>query len=152
MIGIRPGSSLRMSDELVLSFLQMLVQKVRFRVTSRVRPRFRGSPRFWITVRARVSMDVVSLLAAVVEVLVQIRPDDPSNIPSLFAVEVLHLPQSICAKDDAPKNICPILVTLDTSHLEMSPLKDDAEWNMPTMLVTLDTSHLEMSPLNDDAE
>ena len=81
-----------------------------------------------------------------------IRPDEPSNIPSLSAFEAYHAPESVCAKDDAPKNICPILVTLDTSHLEMSPLKDDAEWNMPTMLVTLDTSHLEMSPLNDDAE
>ena len=41
-----------------------------------------------------------------------------------------------------------MLVTLDTSHLERSPLKDDVEWNMPRMVVTLDTSHLEMSPLN----
>ena len=45
-----------------------------------------------------------------------------------------------------------ILVTLDTSHLERSPLNDDAEANMPCKMVTLDTSHLEMSALNDDAE
>ena len=44
-----------------------------------------------------------------------------------------------------------ISVTLDTSHLERSPLNDDAPVNMPFMLVTLDTSHLEMSPLKDDA-
>ena len=41
-----------------------------------------------------------------------------------------------------------MLVTLDTFHLEMSPLNDDAEKYMPNMLVTLDTSHLEMSPSN----
>ena len=45
-----------------------------------------------------------------------------------------------------------MLVTLDTSHLEMSLLKDNAKKNMPFMLVTPDTSHLEMSQLNDDAE
>ena len=44
-----------------------------------------------------------------------------------------------------------MMVTRDTSHLEMSPLNDDAEWNMAHMLVTLDTSHLEISPLKDDA-
>ena len=41
-----------------------------------------------------------------------------------------------------------MLVTLDTSHLKMSPLNADAEWNMPHMLVTLDTSQSEMSPVN----
>ena len=45
-----------------------------------------------------------------------------------------------------------ILVTLDTSHLEMSPLNDDALANMDHVLATLDTSHFEMSPLNDDAD
>jgi len=44
-----------------------------------------------------------------------------------------------------------MLVTLDTSHFERSPLNDFADWNMPSMVVTLDTSHLERSPLNDDA-
>ena len=95
-------------------------------------------------------------LVVVVEVVtlaVQSRPDEQSNIPSLpFAVEVNHAPQSVCAKDDAPENISSMLVTLDTSHLEMSLLNDDAEANMLTMLFTLDTSHLEMSLLNDDAK
>ena len=45
-----------------------------------------------------------------------------------------------------------MVVTLDTSHLEMSPLKDDASQNICTMFVTLDTSHFERSVLNDDAE
>ena len=56
------------------------------------------------------------------EVVEQIFPNEPSNIPSLSAVEVSHAPQSVCAKNDAPKNMSSMLVTLDTSHLEMSPL------------------------------
>ena len=52
-------------------------------------------------------MESVLLLeevVVVVEVLVlsmQIRPDEPSNISSLSAVEVYHAPQRVCAKDDA---------------------------------------------------
>ena len=42
-----------------------------------------------------------------------------------------------------------ILVTLDTSHFDRSPLKDVAPRNIEFIFVTLDTSHLEMSPLND---
>ena len=45
-----------------------------------------------------------------------------------------------------------MVVTLDTSHLDMSLLNDDAEANMDSVLVTLDTSHLERSPLNNDAK
>ena len=41
-----------------------------------------------------------------------------------------------------------MLFTLDTSHLERSPLNDDAKWNRPHTVITLDTSHLEMSPMN----
>ena len=41
-----------------------------------------------------------------------------------------------------------MLVTLDTSHFEISPLNDGAEENMYAMVVTLDTSHLEISPVN----
>ena len=102
-------------------------------------------------------MKVVLLLeevVVVVEVLVlvvQIHPVEPSNIASFSAVEFCHTPQRTCAKDDAPANICFILVTLDTSQLERSLLKDDAWANMPSMLVTLDTSQLERSLLNDDA-
>ena len=85
-------------------------------------------------VRVRVFLEIVLLLMEVVgfvEVLavgMQIRPDESSNIPSFFAfLEVYHAPHSVCAKDDAPENICSMLVTLDTSHLERSPLNDDAE-------------------------
>ena len=121
------------------------------------------SPKFGVTVRIIQSQAfvrgggrdrgvLVPVVEGVVMVAAQSRPDEPSNIPSFFAVEVDHAPQSVCVKDDAPENISFMLITLDTSHLEMSPLNDDAEANMPNMLVTLDTSHLEMSPLNDDAK
>ena len=93
----------------------------------------------------------VVVMGVVVLEDVQIRPDEPLNIPYLSAVEVLHAPQSVRAKDDAPANIFFMLVTLDTSHLEISLLNDDAELNMYAMLVTLDTSHFERSPLNDFA-
>ena len=83
--------------------------------------------------------------------LSQIRPDEPSNIPSLFAVEVSHAPQSVRAKDEARLNILHMLVTLDTSHFERSALKDVTPENMERMSVTLDTSHSERSALNDDA-
>ena len=52
---------------------------------------------------------LVVVAAVVVEVLVllvQSCPCEPSNIPSLFAVEVSHAPQSVCANDDAPENSC----------------------------------------------
>ena len=63
-----------------------------------------------------------------VEVVMQICPDEPSNMPLLSAVDMSHaVPQSVCANDDAPENICFMFVTLDTSHLEMSPLNDDAD-------------------------
>ena len=66
-----------------------------------------------------VGVDVLALVA-------QIRPEEPRNIPSLSAVEVYHSPQSFCANDDAPENMSAMVVTLDTSHLETSPLNDDA--------------------------
>ena len=85
-------------------------------------------------IRFRGFMEIVVLLdvvVVVVEVLVlvvvQIRPGEPLNIPSLSAVEVSHAPQSGRAKDDAPENMPRMVVTLDTSHVEMSSLNDDAE-------------------------
>ena len=97
-------------------------------------------------------MAVVVKVVVVLVVVVQIFPDEPSNIPYLSAVEVSHAsPQSVCEKDAAPENMSVMSATLDTSHLEMSQLNDDAEENMSDMSVTLDTSHFEMSLLNDDA-
>ena len=101
-----------------------------------------------MTVVLLLKVPVVKLVVLVV----QIRPDEPSNIPSLSAVEMSHAsPQSVCAKDDAPKNICSMSVTLSTSHFEMSTLNDVARMNIKAMSVTLDTSQFEMSPLNDVA-
>ena len=74
-----------------------------------------------------VAVEAVVGVTAFVLVLVQIRPDEPANIPSLSAVEVSHSPQSIWANDGAPKNMSLMVITLDTSHLGMSPLNDDAE-------------------------
>ena len=69
---------------------------------------------------------MVVVVEVLVLVVVQSRPEEPLNIPSLSAVEVTHVPQSVCAKDDAPLNISAMVVTLDTYHLEMSLLNDDA--------------------------
>ena len=56
-----------------------------------------------------------------------ICPDEPVNIPLFVAVDFCHAPQSVWLKDFAESNMPFMLVTLDTSHLEMSPLNDDAE-------------------------
>ena len=70
-------------------------------------------------------LDLAVVAGAVL--VVHSRPDEPSNISCLSAVEVLHAPQSVCEKDDALRNMDFMLATLDTSHLEMSLLNDDAE-------------------------
>ena len=46
-------------------------------------------------------MEQVVAVAVLVPVVVQIRPDDPRNIFSLFAADELHAPQRVCEKDDA---------------------------------------------------
>ena len=89
-----------------------------------MRSRLWGSLKIWGHSKGygevRVLTEVVLLLD------MQIRPDEPSNILSLSAVEVNQAPQSACAKDDAPKNMTFMLLTMDTSHLEMSLLNFDA--------------------------
>ena len=48
-------------------------------------------------------MVVVAVVVVVVVVVVQgpIFPDfEPSNMPSLFAFEVIHAPQRVCANDE----------------------------------------------------
>ena len=71
---------------------------------------------------------VVKVVVGVVALapVVQSRLDF-TNISVLSAVEVSHAPHSVCEKDDAPENICFMVVTLETSHLEISPSNDDAE-------------------------
>ena len=125
---------------------ELELNKNRVRLTTRERPRFRGMSRVRIRVRVGVLMEVIFLL---VEVGVsQICPYELANILSCNAVEVYHAPQSFCLKDDALENMSHMSVTLDTSHLEMSPLNADALTNMLHMLVALDTSQLDMSPVN----
>ena len=94
---------------------------------------------------------VVDGTGADVHAVRAIDPGEPSNMSLLLAFELTHsTPQSFWSNNAASVNILSILVTLDTSHLERSPLKDVLE-NIPAMSVTLDTSHLERSPLNDVA-
>ena len=69
----------------------------------------------------------------------------------LVTLDTSHFERSPL-NENAELNIPYISVTLDTSHFEMSPLKEFAPANMAYILVTLDTSHFEMSPLNDVAE
>ena len=47
-----------------------------------------------------VEAAVVVMVVLILE-LTQIRPDEPSNIPSFNAFEVSQAPQSVCEKDDA---------------------------------------------------
>ena len=67
----------------------------------------------------------VPLGVVVVVVVVHIIfPDEPVNIRSLLAVDVCHLPQKVLENAFASQNMVPMLVTLDTSHLEISPLNN----------------------------
>ena len=49
----------------------------------------------------RVGVEVFMEVVLLYEVVVQIRPREPSNIRSLYAVETIHAPQSVCANDEA---------------------------------------------------
>ena len=87
------------------------------------------SPRVGFLTKVGLPMEVVVKVVVGVVALVPVVQSrlDFTNISVLSAVEVLHAPQSECEKDDAPANICFMVVTLDTSHLEISPSNDDAE-------------------------
>ena len=54
---------------------------------------------------SRLLKELVLLVEGVAKLVAdsvsQIFPDEPTNISSLIAVELNHLPQSVCAKDDA---------------------------------------------------
>ena len=88
----------------------------------------------------------------VVHTLSDIDPEDPLNMTFLCACEWTQAnPHSFRLNDVACQNMSFMSVTLDTSHVEMSPLKDFALENMLAILVALDTSHFEMSPLKEFA-
>ena len=78
-------------------------------------------------------------------------PGDPWNIIFLLAFEWDQAPQSVRENLVAPLNIISIVVTFDTSHLEMSALNAAAFQNIPSICFTFDTTHLEMSALNNVA-
>ena len=95
--------------------MQGLGKKVRVVPASRAKSRFRGSKvvgqsQGWVLMQS-------GFLPMGVVVVLQIRPDEPVNIPSLVTVEEYHAPQRVCENDDAPENIFSISVTRDTSHL-----------------------------------
>ena len=54
-----------------------------------------------VRVRLMVATEVAVLAEVVVAVAMQSRPEEPTNISVLSAVEVLHAPHSECEKDDA---------------------------------------------------
>ena len=114
-----------------------------------VRVSIRARVRVRIAVRDRVRVRVRNLMEVVLPVEAQSPPCEKANMLSWFACDVFHVPQSVRVNDDAKMNISPMLVTLETSHLERSALNDDAKENIWYIVVTLDTSHLEISPLND---
>ena len=93
-----------------------------------------------------VVMVVVAVL--VVHTVFDIDPSEPSNIRSFFAFEKTQagVRQIRLSKDFASLNIVLISLTRDTCHLDKSQLNNIAPMNMPFMSVTLETSHLEISP------
>ena len=79
-----------------------------------------------------------------------IDPDDAAKIKAFFACDWTQaVPQSFCLNDFALRNMADMSSTLETSHIEMSPLKEPANTNISNMMVTLDTSHFEISPLKE---
>ena len=104
-ISISPGTYFGISDKLELRPVSRLEQKVTVgnRLTSNVSPRLTVSQQSGLElfiVRVRVQMEL-AVAVAVLILVVPIRPDEPMNISSLCAVDVIHAPLSVCAKDDA---------------------------------------------------
>ena len=63
----------------------------------------------------------------VVHIVLDIDPDDPANITLFLALEWTQAaPQSRRWNNIASRNMESMLLTLDTSHFEMSPLNDSA--------------------------
>ena len=75
----------------------------------------------------RLGAFLVTGMGADVHAVRDIDPGDPVNMLSLLAFELTQSsPQIFFLKDVAKRNISSMLVTLDTSHLEISPVNDDA--------------------------
>ena len=65
----------------------------------------------------------------------------------VVTLDTLHLEMSPL-NDVAPPNMLCMLVTFNTFQFEMSPLNAELKPNIEVMVVTLDTSHFERSPSN----
>ena len=71
------------------------------------------------------------VLAAAVQTVADIDPDEPKNMPDFDAVEwTQEAPHSSRLNDVASMNMKSMLAALDTSHFEMSPLNEAAPLNM----------------------
>ena len=62
-------------------------------------------------------------------------PGEPANMSLFVALEwTQRAPHRFCLKDAAFRNMFFMLITLETSHFEMSLLNDVAPWNIPVSL------------------
>ena len=78
-----------------------------------------------------------------------IDPNETTNMRVLLAFERTQAAlQSVCLDDVAPRNIPPILVTLDTSHFDMSP----GPWREPGDRRTASTTHTHKTKQNKKAK
>ena len=79
----------------------------------------------------------MALALVLVHIIWDIDPDEPANMLILVAFEYTQVvPQSSCLNILASMNMPSILITLDTSHLEMSPLNLKAPLNISFIVVT----------------
>ena len=79
----------------------------------------------------RVPCVLVIACFAEVHTICDNDPDEPSNMSVLLALDRTQAaPQSACLKAAAKRNILDMVITLDTSHFEMSPLNDLARANI----------------------
>ena len=114
-------------------------------VRGKVRIRVKGSLHLHMCVCAYVCMCYTLALDKVgmwfvclpVVAVVHIDPGEFSNMRRFSALDLAHAPQSFRLNAVAPLNIADMSVTLDTSHLEMSPLNDNARACMLSMVATL---------------
>ena len=91
-------------------------------------------------------MVVTAMVGATVHIVRDIPPDAPSNMCTLAVFEWTHAtPQSWCLNDVAPMNM---LVTLNTSHFEISTLNTFAFENVSLISKTRETSHFAISHTN----
>ena len=67
------------------------------------------------------------------------------NMASIFTTLETFQLERFPSKLDAPSNKCHISETLETFHVDISPLNALANRNIPLMVTALDTSHSDKS-------